>query len=439
MKALRERLLGLDPSHRAIATGMAWVSLFVLIGKAAGAIKEMAVAYRYGVSADIDAYLFVLNIVSWPVTVWFSVLTVVLVPLEAQQRQTDELGLTRFRGELLGVTLAVGLILGVLAWLLVPLLVSGSVSGLTPATMVLAREIVPPLVLLIPLGVVIGLLSVWVMTGGRYANTLAEGVPAIVIAMAVLAFSNIGVAPLVWATVVGFVCQIAFLAVPLAGRSELAMPKFKVLAPQWQTFWQGFGIMMIGQALMSLGPIVDQFFAARLGEGSLATLTYANRIVALLLGLGATAVSRATLPVFSSIVAQTDNSVRQIAGHWIRFLFLLSLVVTIVAWVFSPWLVRLLFERGAFTTVDTAAVVDVLRYGLFQVPFYFSGLVVVSLISSQRRYGLLFWSGVIGLITKFISNSVLVEALGLNGLALSWTVVYAVNTSFLWLFVRRSI
>lgn len=48
---------------------MAWVALFVLLGSFARAAKEMAIAYRYGVSAEVDAYLFVFNLVSWPVGV----------------------------------------------------------------------------------------------------------------------------------------------------------------------------------------------------------------------------------------------------------------------------------------------------------------------------------------------------------------------------------
>lgn len=439
LKVLQERLLGVDPSHIAIAKGMAWVSLFVLIGKAAGAIKEMAVAYRYGVSAEVDAYLFVLNIVSWPVAVWFSVLTVVLVPLEAQDRDSNRSGMAHFRGELLALTLAVGLILGALAWILVPRLLSGSVSGLTPATMTLAQTMVTPLAMLIPLGAVIGLLSVWVMTSGRFANTLAEGVPAVVIAITLLAMSTDGIGPLVWATVAGFGCQIAFLTVPLAARSELAMPRFTASASQWQAFWQGFGIMLLGQALMALGPIVDQVFAARLGEGALATLSYANRIVALFLGLGATAVSRATLPVFSSTASRETNTARRVAAHWVKLLFGLSLAITLLGWVFAPVLVRLLFERGAFTPANSHAVVDVLRFGLLQIPFFFSALVLVSYVSSRRQYKLLFWSGVIGLTTKIVMNAVLTPVFGLNGLAMSWAITYAANAIFLWSAMRRAL
>jgi hypothetical protein len=46
-------------------------------GKLAGAAKEMAIAWRYGVSDTVDAYVFVFNLATWPVSLWFGVLTVV--------------------------------------------------------------------------------------------------------------------------------------------------------------------------------------------------------------------------------------------------------------------------------------------------------------------------------------------------------------------------
>ena len=66
--------------HRRIAVGFFWVSLFVFVGKLAGAAKEMAIAWRYGVSAHVDAYVLVLNLVTWPVSIWFNILSIALVP-----------------------------------------------------------------------------------------------------------------------------------------------------------------------------------------------------------------------------------------------------------------------------------------------------------------------------------------------------------------------
>jgi peptidoglycan biosynthesis protein MviN/MurJ (putative lipid II flippase) len=438
LSTIRGRLLNAHPDHYAIAQGMGWVSLFVFLAKLAGAAKEMAVAWRYGVSKEVDAYLFVFNLVSWPVAVWFGILTVVLVPLVARIRQEAAEELPRFRAELLGLTFLVGVALALLAWLGLPLLLRSPRTGLPAATVAIATHMAPALVLVVPLGLLISLFSAWMMAGGRYANTLLEGVPALVLLVTLLAFPGGGAEPLVWGIVAGYGFHLGSLAVALARRREIEAPRFSRQSPQWRLFWQGFGIMLAGQALMSFIGIIDQFFAAHLDTGAIATLSYANRILSLILGLGAVAVARATLPVFSRVQAQGGGQLHRVATHWVRLLFMLGAVAMMVGWYQAPWAVKLLFERGAFTAGNTRAATEVLRYGLPQLPFYFAGLVLISYASSQRRYILLFWSGVIGMIVKIIANAMLVPLFGVKGIALSWAVVYAINAQFFWLLLGDS-
>src|SRR5215475_2002035 len=105
---IASRIRNAHPDHRAIARGMVIGSLFVFLSKLAGAAKEMAIAWRYGVSEVVDAYLFIFNLLNWPIVVWFSVLSVVLIPLAARVREKNPKDLPRFRAELLGLTLVLG-------------------------------------------------------------------------------------------------------------------------------------------------------------------------------------------------------------------------------------------------------------------------------------------------------------------------------------------
>ena len=77
-----------DPQsrYRKIATSFVWISAFVLIGRLASAGKEVTIAWRYGVSETVDAYVLVFNLLNMPVLVWFTVLTAVLVPLVKRWR-----------------------------------------------------------------------------------------------------------------------------------------------------------------------------------------------------------------------------------------------------------------------------------------------------------------------------------------------------------------
>jgi peptidoglycan biosynthesis protein MviN/MurJ (putative lipid II flippase) len=145
--------------HREIARGMTWVSLFVLLASLARAAREMTIAYRYGVGPEVDAYLFTFNLVNWPIGVWFSVVTVVLLPLAARiQRQAPE-QLPQFRSEMLGMALLLGLGLTAFAALGLPLLLNSGWTGLSGDSLVYAASMTSPLALLSLLGVLVGLLS----------------------------------------------------------------------------------------------------------------------------------------------------------------------------------------------------------------------------------------------------------------------------------------
>lgn len=416
---------------------MALVAVFVFVGKLAGAAKEMAVAWRYGVSSEVDAYLFVFNLVTWPVTLWLSVLMVVLIPLAARVRREASTELPRFRSELFGLTLLLGAVLSLVAVVALPPLLRSSWAGLRPETAREAAVMAPVLVLTVPLGVVVGLFSAWMLAAGRHANTLLEGVPATALLIALILFRGGEAQPLIWGTFAGVGLQMLGLAIPLARSNQIDYPRFTRESPLWGAFWKGLGVTVIGQALMSVVVLVDQFFAAHLGTGAIATLSYANRILALILGLGATAVTRGTLPVFSN-AAESGARLRDLATHWLRILFVIGLLAVCLGWLVAPIGVRVLFQRGAFTAADTESVTRILRYGLAQLPFYFSGLVLVSMVVSQRRYHIIAIIGGVNLLTKVAANFLLTPYFGVSGLMISTSLMLAVSCGLLVVSVFRS-
>lgn len=419
-----------------IARDFILISLFVFIGKLASAAKEMAIAWRYGVSATVDAYVFILSLVGWPVTIWTSILTVVLVPLAARLRTDDPRELPLFRSELLGLNLLLGLTFLAGFWLLLPPLLRAGWLGLSGQALAEGLEMVTGLTLTAPLGVIAGLLSTWLLASSRHRNTLFEAIPALVLLAFLILPPGWMPEPLLWGTVAGVAIQVAALAVPLRKSSELSRPNFKLHSSAWQLFWAGIGIMAVGQAMASGAAMVDQFLAAGLESGSLSTLGYANRILALLMGLGATAISRATLPVFSTTFARDKRSVRAMALNWALLMFGLGVLISMIMWIAAPWVVALLFQRGAFIADDTHAVSAILRLSLIQVPFYFPALVFVAALAAQGGHSKIALSGALNLVVKLPIALILVRAYKLEGLVISTVIMYAISVSLLYLMLK---
>ncbi|WP_342131695.1 murein biosynthesis integral membrane protein MurJ [Hydrogenophaga sp. OTU3427] len=430
-RQLGARLRNAHPDHHAIAKGMLWVGLFVFVGAIARASKEIAIAYRYGTSEEVDAYLFVFNILNWPVVVWLSLLTAVLLPLMASNRTDRAQDIPTFKAEFLALCLCLGGGLTIAMWFGLPPLINSSWVGLPANTAQMALQSLTIMAPITALGLVSSLYSVWLLIQGRHANTLQESIPPVILAATALWMPASSLEPLLWGTLAGFVCHLASVSVTNAHAGPRPAPKFSMRSAQWPAFWQGFFVMLLGQTFMSLTSLMDQFFAAQLTPGSIATLNYANRLLALLLGLGGTVVSRATLPVFAHAQARNDFQAKALAIKWAKIIAFVGTLITIAAWFAAPWMVNLLLERGAFTPADTIQVFEVLRWGLLQVPFYLSGLVFVSLITSEKKYHILTAIGLANVVIKASLNVYLAPVYGPRGLMAASSLMMMISTVLL--------
>jgi peptidoglycan biosynthesis protein MviN/MurJ (putative lipid II flippase) len=421
------RLAGMHANHRSIIASALLIGGLTFAAKLFVAGREVAIAWRYGVSATVDAYQLALTIVSWVPMMVTGVVTVVLVPrLVALRNQPFDR--SRLIGEINGTLLCVSIVVMILSWIAAPLashlLASNSRAETVDLTTAMCRIMSPVACMLIWTG----FLSARLQARRRFAYTATEALPAVIVAAAVLAPMN--ATPqfrLSLATSVGFALQLLMLvAMVVSSDGPFGSFDFRHRAPQWRSLYRDLGVMALGQAVLTLTIPIDQAFAARLGPGAVAALGYAGRIVILATGLGAVVFTRAFLPVFSSAVAQGDDEtgVRQ-ARQWAHLLLIAGLLMVGAAWITAPWLVSAIFERGAFTPSDAALVAEVLRFGALQLPFVFAGLAVVQWLAAKGLYSSLLWIACGALALKLVLNLLLVGRFGLVGLMSATAAMYA--------------
>ena len=190
--------------------------------------------------------------------------------------------------------------------------------------------------------------------------------------------------------------------------------------------------MMAGCLLMGATPVVDQFMAAMLGSGNVSALSYGSKVPAGLLAIGATALGTATLPYFSRMVADNDwQGCRHSLKRYSALMLSVSIPLTVVLIAFSKPLVRLLFQRGAFTSLDTGVVSQVQACYSLQIPCYVLCMLFVRFISSVRRNDLLMYGAVANLVVDVVMNLILMRVWGVAGIALSTSIVTIISFFFL--------
>jgi putative peptidoglycan lipid II flippase len=241
-----------------------------------------------------------------------------------------------------------------------------------------------------------------------------------------------GIYALAAGTVCGFLLEAGLLAWGVRRRGFYLVPRWHGLTPPMKKVINQYMPMVAGAFLMSSTSLVNQSMAAMLGPGSVSAFNYGTKVVALVLGIGSISLSTAVFPHFSHMVGVKDwSGVRHTLKTYSYLIVFATVPLAVGLVYFSEPLVRLFFERGAFTSGDTYLVSQVQVLFLLQVPFYFLSILIVRLISSLQANHILLWGAVISLPLSVILNYLFMQWLGVAGIALSTSMVYFVSFCYL--------
>ena len=100
---------------------------------------------------------------------------------------------------------------------------------------------------------------------------------------------------------------------------------------------------------------------------------------------------------------------------------------------------RRFVERGAFSRHDTQIIALVQAMYVIQIPFYTAGILFVRMLTSMQRNRTLFWGTGISLPLNVALNYVFMQRMGVAGIALSTSVMYAVSCAYLGFMLHRAL
>jgi len=226
---------------------------------------------------------------------------------------------------------------------------------------------------------------------------------------------------------------------PLAREGFTFRPDFAPRDPALREILLLMGPGTIGLAATQVNVYVNTVLATSQEAGAVSWLNYAFRILYLPVGLFGVSVATASLPVLSRHAGSGDTAaLRDTVSHALRLMLMLNIPATMGLVVLATPIVRLLFERGRFSSADTAAVAVALMA-------YSPGLLGYSAVKvlSPTFYALRdartpVMVSVVSVLVNAALNLALVRVLGYMGLALGTAIASLVNASLLvWLLRRR--
>ena len=406
----------------------------VLVKLAAGA-KELVVAYQFGTSDALDAFIsaylmpqFVINLVGGSLN--FALIPTYIQVCEKEGREGAQRLFSSVMMWSAGLLIALSVVLALSVSFVLPVLASGfSAEKLALATSLYY--------MLLPCLVLTGVATTWsAVLNAQERFAVAATLPmitSVVTVLLLLVFAkHWGVYALAVGTTGGLLLETGLLGWYLRRKGISVIPRWHGVSPAVRQVWGQYTPMVAGAFLMGGTSLVGQSMAAMLAPGSVSTLAYGSKMTMLILGIGAIAVSTAVLPHFSRMVAVGDwTGVRHTLVTYARLIVFITLPLTVGLIYFSEPLVRLLFQRGAFTEADTQLVAWVQALYLLQIPVFVLGMLIVRLIAALKASRVLMWGAGISLAFNIVCSYLLMKWLGVAGIALSTSLMHLVATMFL--------
>jgi putative peptidoglycan lipid II flippase len=422
-------------ANRRVLASLVTVGSFTILGKLLAFLKDAVVAYQFGTGDALDAFLIALVVPHFAITLLGGSLNAALIPTYIQVREQE--GQEAAQRVFSTVMLLTGGLVVILCGIL--MLTASSVlprlaAGYSSEKLALARTLY--LVLLASI-VLSGISTTWgavLNAANRFA--LAAAVPIVTSVVTILAVFSLArywnIYTLAGAVIVGALIEAALLGWQLRRIGISLLPQWYGMTPATRQVFGQYWPMVAAAFLMGSTNVVSQSMAAMLDPGSVSALSYGNKVTAGLLGIGATAVSTAFLPHFSRMVAVADwVGIRHTLLTYTGLLLIVTIPVTLILMYMSEPVVGVLFQRGAFTEADTVLVGQVQKMYLLQVPFYLVCMLFVRFVTAMRSTHVMVWGNVINLAACVGLTYVLMQILGVAGIALATSVMYLVSCGFL--------
>ncbi len=426
-----------------LAKSAAMVSIFTLLSKFLGFLREVLIASKFGSGMETDTYVLSMTATVIAVGALGSAISTTIIPIFSEiDAKYGRRGKLIYFNNLINLILLISIILMIVGFFGAPAIVKVLAKGFKGEQFDLN-------VRLNRLGLpIIMLLALTHIFAGLLNNSKVFGPPALAGIMYNFAFlsyllifaKNPNIEVLMIVTVIGTLLQ--FLthlpAVLHMGYKFKLGINFK--DPFLKKALRLTLPVLLGSAVQQINVVIDKTLASELAEGSLSALNYASKINEMVIAVFVMAITTVVFPMLSEAFAKEDEGqINAILNQGVGIILLITVPATIGIILLAKPVVYLFFERNAFTPRDTLMTSNALI-------FYSVGLVGASLRLMLNRVYYSFQdtitpmkNGVIAVAVNLVLNLILVRFMEHSGLALATSISATITTGLLFLNLKKKL
>ncbi len=345
----------------------------VLLSRVLGFARESLLAYQLGASGEADAYYAAFQIPDlFNHLLAGGALSIAFLPLYTRVRtEQGDAAAERLLATVFGTLGAIAFAATIALWLFAEPLVALQFPRFDAAKQALTVHLTR-IVLPAQIGFVLGgIVQVPLLARGRFvAAALAPLLYNLgIIAGGMLLAPRLGVEGFSWGALVGAIA--GPLLVPWLDARRRVRVRIRI-APFDPTFLRYLVVaapLMFGQTLLTVDEWYGRWFGGLLGDGVIAQLSYARKLMLVPVAVVGQAIGAAALPTLAQLhAAGRRDEVNRVVLAALRAGVSLGAIAGAAAFAFAEPLVRLVYRHGAFTSADAAEVARLLGVFALTVP-----------------------------------------------------------------------
>jgi putative peptidoglycan lipid II flippase len=433
--------------HHKIGKRAGIVSFFTFISRILGLVRDAVVAYFLGATATADAFYVAFRIPNLIRRLTAEgALTIAFVPVFTdylRKSKKDALVVVSVVFTYLSLALVCITLFGVLfAPYLVKLIAYGFQHSQDKfdLTIYLTRLMFPYIFLISLTALAMGILNSLKHFASPAASPILLNVFIIIGAAFFSRWFDEPTLGLAVGVLVGGCAQLTLQIPALYKRGMLPRFNFNYKHPALKSLLFLMIPAAFGAAVYQVNVLIITLLASFLPDGSVSYLWYADRVTEFPLGVFAIAIATATLPTLSDHASAKDlGSFKKTFSHSLRAAFAITIPSAIGLYILASPVIRLLFQRGEFSSFSTTGTAGALMFFVIGLPFVAGVRNVVPAFFAMKDSKTPVAIATVTVICNSLLALVLMRPMLHKGLALAISIADIINFTLLIIFLRRKI
>ena len=416
--------------------------LIILTSKITGFFRDIVLAQTFGAGEITDAYLTALNI---PVVLFDGIsaaLGTTFIPIYFKIKSSKgQEEVNKFTSNILNIVVLVSLVFVLLGVIFAPYIVKIFAVGFKGDVFDLTVNYSKILIFSMVFIAINGLVSSYLVASGNVYISGAITIPFNIFVIIAIIFASVTESyVMVYGTLIAYIAQLLF-QLPLLIKKGYKHRLIVNLRDEniRQILFLVIPVF-IGSYINQINAVVNRTLASTLDSGSITALNYANKLNMFAVGVIAVAISTIMYPILSKLASEGNKKLFKInISKSINMIVIIMLPIMVVMTTFSKEIVKVLFEEGSFNSHDTYLTstalffysIGILSYGLKE-------LLAKSFYSLQDTKTPV-RNATISVVINIVFSIILVNIMGIGGLALASSISATVTTMLLLISLRKKI